>query len=71
MGCQFTCACKGSETCHPSFGCVIPTTTTTIETTTKIATTTIKTTTKITTTIETTAKTTTTTTEGIIAVICR
>lgn len=45
--CQFKCACKGDETCHPSFGCVLPTTTTTtkIETTTKISTTTkIKTT---------------------------
>ncbi|XP_034328497.2 uncharacterized protein [Magallana gigas] len=39
VGCQFTCACKGSETCHPSIGCVLPTTTTT-ETTTKITTTT-------------------------------
>lgn len=35
--CQFTCTCKGGETCHPSFGCVIPTTT--IETTTKMTTT--------------------------------
>ncbi|XP_052704479.1 uncharacterized protein LOC128180412 isoform X3 [Crassostrea angulata] len=58
VGCQFTCACKGSETCHPSFGCVLPTTTTT-ETTTKI------TTTKVTTIIETTTKMTTTTEDDI------
>lgn len=46
--CQFKCACKGDETCHPSFGCVLPTTTTTtkIETTTKISTTTKITTTE-------------------------
>lgn len=37
--CQLTCACKGGETCHPSFGCVLLTTTTTIEITTKMSTT--------------------------------
>lgn len=31
--CQFTCTCKGAETCHPSFGCILPTTTKTTTTT--------------------------------------
>lgn len=31
--CQFTCTCKGAETCHPSFGCALPTTTIIIPTT--------------------------------------
>lgn len=55
--CQLECACKGGETCHPSFGCILPTTTTTtiIETTTKITTTVTK----------------MTTTEGIITIIYR
>lgn len=37
--CQFKCTCRGAETCHPSFGCVIPTTTTTtiyVKTTTEV-----------------------------------
>nr|XP_034328498.1 uncharacterized protein LOC105345043 isoform X2 [Crassostrea gigas] len=52
VGCQFACACEGSETCHPSFGCVLPTTTTTTTETTIKITTTIETTTKMTTTTE-------------------